>query len=485
MNSITLNSGLQTIGEGAFDECAITSIEIPSTVTSIGVNPVSHNNKLTSITVAAGNTVYYSGDSNAIIETATNNLIAGCKNTVIPATTKTIGTGAFQGAGIAGAVSIPEGVTTVGFYAFRSNDISTLEIPASLEVIYQGALENSFNLVSVAAGNKRYESMDNCIIEKDIKRLIAAGKNVSSIPSGVKNIGAGAFAYSSITSIEIPASVTQISAEAFCQCYDLSSVVLNEGLVNIETRAFVYCQALHEITIPTSVTSIGENAFNYTGYLTSSNKEFTLYIPYTLNINASSNVFGSPKYATVIPYVKPAKEYTSFACPQDVDFSGATGLKAYVASGFDASAKKVSLKEVTSAKAGEGIIIQATAGTKYDLALATASDNGTNLLVGVTADTAIEPTDGSNTNFLLSDGQFLKAQAGTLANGKAYLQLPTSATARAKSLGITTEGDVTGIINIDLDEEGDGMIYDLNGRRISETATKGIYVKNGKKVIIK
>ena len=103
----------------------------------------------------------------------------------------------------------------------------------------------------------------------------------------------------------------------------------------------------------------------------------------------------------------------------------------------------------------------------------------------MTADTNINATEGSNTNFILVNQTFNKLTgAGTLANGKAYLQLPTAA-ARAKSLGITTEGDVTGIINIDLDEEGDSMIYDLNGRRISENATKGIYVKNGKKVIIK
>ena len=58
-------------------------------------------------------------------------------------------------------------------------------------------------------------------------------------------------------------------------------------------------------------------------------------------------------------------------------------------SDFNYINKNVLLKEVTSAKAGEGIIIKATAGTKYDLALATASDNGMNMLVGVTADTAI------------------------------------------------------------------------------------------------
>ena len=491
LSSVTLPNGLQSIGLWAFGSCPLSAIEIPASVTSIDEYAFSDNNQLTSISVASGNPNYNStGDCNAIIKTATNELIVGCKSTVIPNTVISIGNGAFKGAGITGTFSIPNSVTTIGLAAFQSNNISTLEIPASVNDIGQSAFADSYTSVSVAPGNEAYKTVNNCIIHKLLDRLESVGKNVTSIPDGVRVIGSSVFSNSSISSIEIPSTVKEIGGNAFEYCENLASVTLNEGLTLIGEFAFSNCSALHNLTIPTTVKTIGYHALNETGYSFSGEKSLALSIPYTLNIDpiSSQDILGFYtyyNYVTVTPYVKPAKEFTSFACPQDVDFSGATGLKAYVASGFDASAKKVSLKEVTSAKAGEGIIIQATAGTKYDLALATASDNGTNLLVGVTADTAIEPTDCSNTNFLLSDGQFLKAQAGTLANGKAYLQLPTSATARAKSLGITTEGDVTGIINIDLDEEGDGMIYDLNGRRISETATKGIYVKNGKKVIIK
>ena len=87
------NSQLTFIGDYAFSGCSsLTSIEIPSGVTSIGYSAFSGCYSLTSIIVENGNTVYDSRDNcNAIIETATNTLIVGCQNTVIPNTVSFIG----------------------------------------------------------------------------------------------------------------------------------------------------------------------------------------------------------------------------------------------------------------------------------------------------------------------------------------------------------------------------------------------------------
>ena len=95
------------------------SVTIPRSVTSIGARAFSGCDRLASISVEVGNKVYDSRDNcNAIIETATNTLIAGCKNTVIPKSVTSIGGGAFSHCNCLTSLTIPKGVTSIGAYAF-------------------------------------------------------------------------------------------------------------------------------------------------------------------------------------------------------------------------------------------------------------------------------------------------------------------------------------------------------------------------------
>ena len=92
-----------SIGDGAFRGCwGLTSVTIPNSVTSIrggafgGGAAFARCSGLTSIKVESGNSVYDSRENcNAIIETATNTLITGCKNTIIPNSITKIGYQAF------------------------------------------------------------------------------------------------------------------------------------------------------------------------------------------------------------------------------------------------------------------------------------------------------------------------------------------------------------------------------------------------------
>lgn len=97
LTSITIPNSVMSIGTYAFFFCSsLTSITISNSVTSIGYNAFSDCLGLTSITVEKGNTKYDSRDNcNAIIETNTNKLIAGCKNTTIPNSVTSIGGFAF------------------------------------------------------------------------------------------------------------------------------------------------------------------------------------------------------------------------------------------------------------------------------------------------------------------------------------------------------------------------------------------------------
>lgn len=120
MTSVTINSGVKSINGSAFRYCiSLTSVTIPSSVTSIGGAAFSFCTGMTSIDVEAGNTKYDSRNNcNAIIETSSNTLIAGCKNTVIPDGVASIGVDAFYGcSGLTSAI-IPSSVTSIGDRAF-------------------------------------------------------------------------------------------------------------------------------------------------------------------------------------------------------------------------------------------------------------------------------------------------------------------------------------------------------------------------------
>ena len=128
LRSIVIPSSVTSIGVNAFSGCNLVSINIPSSVTSISVGPTASFwgcSSLRSITVDSGNTVYDSRDNcNAIIETSTNTLIAGCANTDIPIDVTCIEYGAFAGSTGLTSITIPASVTSIGRMAF--DDCSSL-----------------------------------------------------------------------------------------------------------------------------------------------------------------------------------------------------------------------------------------------------------------------------------------------------------------------------------------------------------------------
>ena len=91
-----------------------------------------------------------------------------------------------------------------------------------------------------------------------------------NIPSSVTSIGGDAFGgCSSLTSVNIPSSVTSIGEGAFENCSSLTSVTIPSSVTSIGTGAFSFCSSLTRITIPSSVTSIGSHAFHGCSSLTS------------------------------------------------------------------------------------------------------------------------------------------------------------------------------------------------------------------------
>ena len=120
LTSITIPNSVTSIGNEAFSGCSkLTSVTIPNSVMSIGKEAFEWCSNLTSMIVESNNVYYDSRNNcNAIIETSTNTLIAGCNNTIIPNSVASIGNNAFFGCSGLTSISIPNSVTSIGDYAF-------------------------------------------------------------------------------------------------------------------------------------------------------------------------------------------------------------------------------------------------------------------------------------------------------------------------------------------------------------------------------
>ena len=225
-----------SIGYRAFFKCSsMTSISIPNSVTIINIYAFSGCSGLTSIKVDTKNPKYDSRNNcNAIIETASNTLILGCKNTIIPNSVTSIGNLAFSDCSGLTSVDIPNSVTSIGEAAFiHCTGLTSVTIGNSVTSIGYEAFYNCYGLISV------------------------------TIPNSVTSIGKAAFyGCSCLTSVDIPNSVTSIREAAFWNCSSLISVGIPNSVTSIEGNAFNGCSSLTSITIPNSVTSIGTCAFS-------------------------------------------------------------------------------------------------------------------------------------------------------------------------------------------------------------------------------
>ncbi len=181
----------------------------------------------------------------------------------------------------------------------------------------------------------------------------------------------------------------------------------------------------------------------------------------------------------------PSAGYATYTTPNDVDFTG-TGITAYKVSVIGAD--NVTLEEVTEAPAGTPLVLQATAGN-YALNIVASATAVTGNKLEVSDGTATT-TDANTVYALASKGDpavvgFYKVKAGTkVPAGKGYLSV--AATSAPEYLGFDGDGNTTGVetLNVERGTLNDNSYYNLAGQRVAQP-TKGLYIVNGKKVIIK
>lgn len=187
------------------------------------------------------------------------------------------------------------------------------------------------------------------------------------------------------------------------------------------------------------------------------------------------------------------KTYGTYCSPYPLDFTNSK-LKAYIACGF--SANSVMMMRVYQVPAGTGLLLKGTAGTTYTVPVNHCNIQYANLLIGLNEITTVNPTEGQYTNLSLTDGVFRPfTVAGSMGPNRAYLHvlstvMGTPGTSSAKeylTLQFDDEdGEATGIESVGQNGKDNGAWYTVQGVKLTGMPTeKGIYIHNGKKVVMK
>ena len=357
------------------------------------------------------------------------------------------------------SIVIENGVTSIGARAFYNCDnasLASITIPASVTSIgYAAFLGCTMPSVTFADGLQ------------------------------LATISDYAFEYClGLTSFTIPDGVTSIGYAAFLGCEYLASVTIPASVETIDNYAFSLCTGLTSITIPNSVTSIGKEAFSQCEGLAT----------VTLNSNPKIGADAFKNYTNPNPTVtmnlmanSADEKYWMTFYNENYNFQADANTQVFKAALSDT---KVSLTELTTDKIvnkDNAVLLKSTASPIVMTLTSTNSENvfTGNALNGV-SDPAGKTDDGKMyvLNYTAANGVgFYKLATGSkLGVGKAYLSY--SGGGASNFFGLDDDG-TTGIDNGQWTiDNSDKVFYDLNGRRVMNP-TKGIYIVNGKKVLLK
>ena len=242
------------------------------------------------------------------------------------------------------------------------------------------------------------------------------------------------------------------------------------------------------------VITIAEDEDRTLNTLTVNGEDVTAYVvdgrQYTIH-NVTGNVVVVATFNATKEFITLAHGVGTFSCAQDLNFTG-SGLKAYIAAGYNKSSNVVLLVRVYDIPAGTGLYLKGEAGVTYKIPYSTSQAYYVNMLKANLTASSIAKTSGDMSNFLLDKvngeyGFFAPSETATLGAQKAYLQLPTSfmSGSEARAISIAFEDDgTTNISDFELFTNSNEHLYNLKGQRI-EKAGRGLYIKNGKKVVIK
>ena len=532
LKSVSLGEKVKGIGREAFGDCvSLTSVTIPNLVETI--------NEYTFSACLALNTVKIGSKVKVINQYA----FSGCEalsTITIPKSVTDIDSSVFNSCKSLKEVIITDSELELNL---GSNGSRPLFSTCPLDSVYIGRNinystdENSgyspfyrnTSLRAVKITDKETEISENEFYGcTNLQRVI--------IGDGVTTIGNRAFSgCSSLKFFTFGSEVKTIGQEAFSDC---------TAVTEITSRAIAppSCgnQALDDINkwecklyVPKGHLADYQAAEQWKEFLFAEEGDYTIATKYTLTYTVDGEVYKTSQVAegeaitpepaptkegyifsgwSTIPETMPANDVTitgTFSLPAtedvikitnagqttwcsayDLDFTGIEGIKAYTAGGYDRVSGTIWLMRVNQVPANEGILIMGTPGD-YKVPHISTGTYYVNMMKGTLQPITIYETEGDYTNYYLSNGDsgvgFYKVNGSVdLKANRAYLPLLKGTTqAGTRFIGLGFEDDGTTNLTPALSKgEGDGEWYTLQGQRVAKPG-KGIYIRNGKKVVIK
>ena len=520
LTSVTIPNSVTSIGAQAFRECSgLTSVTIPNSVTSIGAEAFRECSGLTSVTIP---------NSVTSIEGGAFRECSGLTSVTIPNSVTRIGGYAFYGCSGLTSVTIPNSVTRIGGYAFYGcSGLTSVTIPNSVTRIEEYAFRFCNSLTSVHItdldawcnisssyyGNPLTYAHHLFLNGEEVKDLV--------IPNSVTKIGEYAFqGCSGLTSVTIPNSVTRIGWGAFSGCSGLTSVTIPNSVTSIGSGAFSGCSGLAEvISMIEEPFDIKASVWDYVN-----TDEIPLYVPAGTKENYEAtegwNVFKNIIEMGIAPSEGEDINYGGGEISGETNLNGNVVGNIYYNIGDENG-------EYSSA---EGCITLRTPVSDEQMSQVEGMDlfgedmknNFTGIIFMVQAGSGTIKVNAETTGNMV-----LKVKVGSgkpmefTLNGKMEAKLPYevseptyvyiygggSSAAGAKGVrkaagdgevkiyGISWTSGTNGIETIDNGQLtiDNSAIYNLNGQRVISSPsgrpggipTKGIYIKNGKKVLVK
>ncbi len=305
---ITFDGDVTKIGGRAFNDCTgLTSITIPEGVTSIEYYAFNDCTGLTSITIPEGVTSI--GDF----------AFSGCTgltSITIPSSVTSIGNKAFQICTGFTSVHIPDSVTSIGNGVF-GGCVSIMSFSGKYASHDGVFLVDSGSIIAVALGSIHgsISIPDGVTSIGDFAFSFCKGLTSITIPESLTSIGPGAFfRCKGLTSITIPSSVTSIGDSAFSGCTGLTSITIPESLTSIGPGAFSRCTGLTSITVLPVTPPAGE----YNMFVDTNN--CPIYVP-----AASVDAYKSAQFWS--NYANRIQAIPSIPIPEAVDLGLPSGLK--------------------------------------------------------------------------------------------------------------------------------------------------------------
>lgn len=289
LKNIVLPNSLKSIGESAFARCSgIIEILIPNSITSIGAGAFMYCTNLIDFRVNIDNSFYSIVDGVLFSKNGSTLILypSGKQaDYIIPNNVTSIEDFAFKTTRVLN-ITIPSSVTSIGIYTFSGcNELISVSIPNTITTISEGMFSSCSSLTNVNIGTgvttigeyafSSCSSLKNINLQSSVLTIgtrafsDCIGLLSISIPNSVTQINEGVFSKcSSLADVNLGNSVESIGFDAFNSCYSLKNIIIPISVNSIGLQSFADCSALNSVVFYEGISTIGNNAFNQCRSLT-------------------------------------------------------------------------------------------------------------------------------------------------------------------------------------------------------------------------